>query len=93
MVRHRADFAQHDAGFFVLVLGLEHAFAQRIHPPKNNQAVVGGVGQWHRQAGRVLRQVFSKTVGVQEHLNEGGLAVLCAQFGAGVGHKRRQRIF
>ena len=93
MVRDRADFAQHDAGFFVLVFGLVHALAQRVHPSKNDQTVVGRVGQWYRQAGAVLRQVFSKPVGVQEHLNEGGLAVLCTEFGAGVGHKCRQCIF
>ena len=93
MVRDRADFAQHDPGFFVLVLGFVHALAQRVYPPENDQAVVGRVGQWYRQAGAVLRQVFSKTVGVQEHLNDGGLAVLCAQFGAGVGHECRQCVF
>ena len=93
VVRDWADFAQHDAGFFVLVLGLVHALAQRVDPPENDQAVVGGVGQWHRQAGAVLRQVFSKPVGVQEHLNDGGLAILCAQFGAGIGHKCRQGVF
>ena len=92
-MRDGADVAQHNAGFFVLVLGLVHALTERVHPSENHQAVVGGVGQWHGQAGRVLRQVFSKTVGVQERLNDGRLAVLCAQFGTGVGHKRRQRIF
>ena len=88
MVSDRADFAQHDPGFFVLVLWFVHALAQRVYPPENDQAVVGGVGQWYRQTRRVLRQVFSKPVGVQEHLNDGGLAALCAQFGAGAGHKR-----
>ena len=44
MVSDRADFAQHDAGFFVLVLWFVHALAQRVYPPENDQAVVGGVG-------------------------------------------------
>ena len=60
MVSHWADFAQHDASFFVLILGLVHALAQRIHPPENDQAVVGGVGSGTAKLGEYCGKSFLK---------------------------------